>query len=922
MAINPFQAYGDSVVTGPQASKTFGIPDASIKLEVDVLRLVPSSTLALMTNKYNKSIGNAKAQIADTRGDMLRFLGTRIDERDGGNMISMAPGNNSIGTFVNGAIDEYEALKSGMSESGQGMGLEDSDVEALQDALDLMVDSIKKESGISSESNIEIAPDEAMKNVFEQEIAFAEQFIADVNQTLQNINTVLQERAQGVAEEPTVELVDAVETDDAIFRLTFGPPKSTRGSFILSVDGLYYDSQTETYEDESNIPGVLDLEVIPQSEKWKLDHAANLKGRGTAFSIRQLNEYVDTIFDIENIDDSDVLKEYYKADHLLEVLSGQKNLTVTRLDRMKQSVIDQYGENSAMAVNMQQQIFSEIELFDVKIRKRKKQIELAVKAPDLFGSGVFYIPGQVPINDFSFLSKINLAVELSKQKNLVIDQGDVSGMVLPIKPVFAESTANTNTIVVSPLLVTAEKTGALGTDDSGEGSTFSKALTLSDPITNDGLIAIYTFLKADVEKNGSKIFNVGNCTGDANQNAQLISPSAEHAFPKGLSIPRLSGIVRFKNDANTFITTESHGSYVRLPSSTEMQNLMYNPSGCSFDFWLHMPFLGVSRNSWEGLATGSANKIKGIANLYEDTNTGWFDSNYYKIILSNENTGGNPASNNDPDQLKLSQSSDVVRGMTMGFTRDPVFGSTYQEMPSDFITDPNQVPPTGTENCYFFIAPTQSYSSGGASFVRSDDCSTGNAPLHGLVIPIEQLTPGGYSFRQSSDGFIHVNVSFDVKSNKVSVSINGSEFQTGKVNGVSTSVFKISDIFGTDPLQPPRIPTFKKVGTDPSFEYRTSIAATENTSFLNGPKNDEFFTPWILGGGWTDGLASSRLTAPFDLASIEAISGGFMGPGKGLYSGLNGYIGSLKIYSKPLSTSEVSTNYNAHKSFFDNIDLT
>ena len=944
MALNPFQAYGDSFSTGPESSKTFGIPDCAILIAVDVLRLVPSSTLALMTDKYNKGINSARAKVAEIKSDMLRWIGIRIDERNGQPILGMDPGADGLGNFINTALGDFAEAKGVMDGLAAELGIAQDQVDALKDCIDLIADGVKKENGIASpgglgtnsSSEIEVTPDEAMRNVFEQQIAAAESFIEEARQTIANINVVLKERRQGITSEPTVTQVDdGFEEDDAIFRLTYGPPKSTRGSFILSVDGFYYDSRTTEYEDETTIPSILDLEVIPDAEKWKLDHAPNLGGRGTAFSIRQLNEYVDTIFDIERIDDSEALKLYYEKDHLLEILSGQRNLAVTRVDSQLVDVKNTYGVNSAIYINMQQQVYSEIELYDVKIRKRKKQIELAVKAPDLFGSDSYFAPGEVPINDFSFLANINLSVELEKQKNLVIDQGDVSGIVLPIKPTYVTGKEESSTAIISPLLLTSEKTGAIGTDDvDAQVGGPTKVLTLNDPVVKEGLLAIYTFLKADRVANGSTKFNVGNCTGDSRQNAQLVSPDGATAFPLGLGIPRLTGIVKYEKDqynANnntdaTFLTTKGYGTYLRLPPSQQMQDLMYNPSGCSFDFWIHMPGLGDSNNLWSQQLNGTS-KERGNDLTLNYNDASWIDSNYYRLILANENTGGNP-SNNDPDSLKNDETSDVVKGMIMGFTRDPaMYASDYQVFNDDFSLTSVEAAGGYSTNTYFVIAPTQSYSASGASFIRSDDCNPESTALKGLVININEGA-NGVSFIQSRDRFIHVNVSFDVLGDEISVYIDGNKVPTGRVNGEIVTSFSMSEVFGTKPQQPIRIPTFKKTGQNASFEYGTSIPLEENYYFKDGPKNDNFFTPWIVGGGWTDGISIDRLTAitePVEVAGtfpgIDDLQGGFMGGGKGIYSGLGGYIGSLKIYSRPLTNTEVLTNFSANEDFFTRIDL-
>jgi hypothetical protein len=122
------------------------------------------------------------------------------------------------------------------------------------------------------------------------------------------------------------------------------------------------------------------------------------------------------------------------------------------------------------------------------------------------------------------------------------------------------------------------------------------------------------------------------------------------------------------------------------------------------------------------------------------------------------------------------------------------------------------------------------------------------------------------------------------------------------VDGELVSVASLSYSFGIPAGQSLRVPSFRAAN---SFEYSTS--STGNSSFSTGPKLNELFTPWILGGGYTDGY--------------RAQNSGFMGQKHGLKSGLNGYLGSTKFYSRPLSSSESKQNYDAQKGFFKNIDL-
>ena len=121
-------------------------------------------------------------------------------------------------------------------------------------------------------------------------------------------------------------------------------------------------------------------------------------------------------------------------------------------------------------------------------------------------------------------------------------------------------------------------------------------------------------------------------------------------------------------------------------------------------------------------------------------------------------------------------------------------------------------------------------------------------------------------------------------------------------DGTLLATSSVSDVFGVPYKSSPNLPTFKK---DNSFEY-TSTTVDGPSILKQGPLLNTFYTPWIVGGGYTDGMYQY---------------GNFMGGGSrgGVVSGLRGHIGSLKFYSRPLDNLEVSTNFNAQKGFFKNI---
>jgi len=79
------------------------------------------------------------------------------------------------------------------------------------------------------------------------------------------------------------------------------------------------------------------------------------------------------------------------------------------------------------------------------------------------------------------------------------------------------------------------------------------------------------------------------------------------------------------------------------------------------------------------------------------------------------------------------------------------------------------------------------------------------------------------------------------------------------------------------------------------------------TVIKQGPLLNTYYTPWIVGGGYTDGMYQH---------------GNFLGGDRGgITSGLRGHLGSLKFYARALDNSEVSKNYKAQQGFFKNIKI-
>jgi len=879
MGVNPFLPISPDLSND---GEQFGVPNCMLDIAKEVLELLLGDVLAAMALALQEGILWAKAKISFYINKFLNWLGFLEYDPVTGKIKFVTDGVFGLGSFgflnaIAGAIGALSVLADVYTDLAEQF-------ESLKNCFDKLKKKQEALSNPQSNTNRDLTLEE---KVALKQVEFAVDFITRANNQLELINEVLNERV----DEPQIDEIG----DEPIFRLTYGPPKSIDGQLLLSVDGLYFDSQSRNYQD-GTIPSVEDIGFVPDRDKWRMDHAPSLGGKGTIITVRDLNKYVDTLLDIEVMDESEELRNFYDQDHLIQVLKGNKTKVVTDLDAKKQELLDSgYTTSSAIYTNLQQQIFSEIEVFDTKIRKRKKQIELAVKSTDLFGLSNPFNPGEVPVNDFSYLSNIHLKVALEKQRKLSFDHGEVSGIVLPVKPIFSISENTDNLVSLAPLEVTRTGVGSM-TEVYAVSSTLRPVLSVHDPIITDNLVSVYNFIDPDAVKPNSDKYNLTTCNELVDYNAQLVGDSVKTIFNKGLGLARLDGIARYGyDDSTSFPQVSSVGSYVKLKSSTRFQDLLYNSVGCTFDSWLYMPGLGESRNSFERLGGDLSSATLDIDVIKPSA---WTDFNYYKVLIANENVGKD--SGVAGDSVILNNSSDTTRGFVMGFTRDPIFtkGSTGAPGSDTDIGDTHGYNTGNTTSATsFFIAPTQSYSSSGASFIRRSKSNPTASTYYGMVIDISSTTDSGYSLQDCSGQFMHLSVSIDVDDNLIQVYLNSELLASDS----------ISNAFGTKVSDPIRIPTFK---SEDSFDY-TKVTTGLTNVFNEGPVNDDYFTPWIIGGGWTDGY-------PVDLATS---SGGFMGSNYGLYSGLTGYVTSFKIYDAPLAQTEIIKNYKAHKDFLGNIKL-
>tara|TARA_R100001509_G_scaffold165536_2_gene147616 strand:+ start:4106 stop:6490 length:2385 start_codon:yes stop_codon:yes gene_type:complete len=669
------------------------------------------------------------------------------------------------------------------------------------------------------------------ENAFSQEqLRVAQEFQAKALNVLSVIDGVLAERELDPDLEPELADLEIEPTPtESVFRLQAGPPEATSGRFILSVDGLYYDTS------EGLMPALMEIankkKDIAREKHWKLDFDPNLGGRGNQLSSENVKFYFNSILDPKIIDDSNALQKFYTVDQVLQNIVGQRDRKVFDVSsQISQMVAD--GDAQILIDNMKQTLISEAAYYTEKENKRKKQIELAVKIPVLYGAGPVYDPGQIPVNDFSYLEGSNFLMDVKEQRELVITQDDVEGVVLPLEVKYTQKVEANDPVVVDHLLLAGIARGAIIDHDAP--SSTAPILPITAKVVEGQLIALYNVLSAKESTRTSEDFGLFNSSEyGADYNAKIVG-DASSIFKNGLGTAFLEGV--------------SSNSYIRLPAVRELQDLLYCSEGATFEAWIQV----------SGLNTNSNYNQLGSSGLH-------------RVILANENTGIAAGASSQPDieVMSLDEGNNFVRGMVMGFTRDRRF--TSDEAASNVDSD------NPASESVFLIAPTQSFDADQVGFINQEPCNDDNTKWHGLKIPVSSITDE-VAFSDCGSTFSHLAVTFNPSQDKVSVYLDS------KLLGASGYY----DTFGTKASITPKLPSLKL-----------------SNSHASGLELDKFFTPWVLGSGFTDELPN-----------------GFMGTvNGGKTSALQGKLGGIKFYSRPLSAGEVLQNYNANKNFFKFVKL-
>lgn len=866
----------------------FGVPSCLLDLAGEALSLLPTPLLNAINEIFDGPLKWAEDQIKKFVDFVRKLFGILVEYDEDGNVVSIfkwfAWGLSPfalldiINRFVDGITrfvgELYGAYQSIMAE-----------IEAIKDCIDSLRKSA--EAGFKGiENNIrDLTTDEEYSNyvkaTLDQKLAILDIAVAQKNRIINQklkISKILADRRNnpnlevclGGKNNPEIQALlgnlgfkfceDKVEAKE-IFRLAYGPPMSKDGKFILSIDGLYYDSQTSGIE-----PALLELNRrksnLNKKLNWKLSQDPSLGGRGKELTINDIKYYVNTILDDKIVDDSEMMKSFYSKDELLQNLIGQKNRRVFDVSSQLNEAIDA-DESDAIIENLKQVMISEASHNQNKINKRKKQIELAIKMPVLYKNESLFDGSDIPVNDFSYLEGINFQVDIDRQRKLVLNQQDVDSVVLPLEVKYTKQIESSDEIVFNHLLLSNIGLADIISDGSGVDA---PKLSVYNVVADDSLVALYNLLAFEFSDTSSTKYSLNNSSDLSDSlNAQIVAGDTEKVFNNGVGIAYLEGIT--KNSSTTPTQPSSVGSYIRLPDTQEIQNLFYSKQGATFESWVHIP----------------------------DFSAGEFDSNgvssLYRLILANENTGLAENSQKQDNILLLSRdsTSDTTKGMIMGFTRDRRF--TQNASPSNDTLD------NPFSDACLVIAPTQSYDSSSVGFINkpSTECTLYQTPeasnsWFGITIPLSSTI-----LSSVANQFCQITTTFEPSKNSIKVFCNGQLL-------AASSYY---DCFGVNlPQQKLTLPTIKKPN---SFEYNSLKMFGSTVEDLKyGPKLNRYFTPWIIGGGYTDGMST----------------GNFMGGEYGgISSGLNGFIGGIKLYSRPLSRDEVLNNYNSCKLFFENVKI-
>ena len=796
---------------------------------------------------------------------------------------------------------ELASLQAGLASFAAGASTITSNLSAIKSVLEMRASGEIEEPKLKLDHLITVEDPSIDKMVEDFNTYVEDNIVHPYEENIKNFGTLAQITQLKFKEDPPM------------FDFTYGPPVTKAGIFILSEDGLYYDSIT------GGIPEVEGVKIA--SEHWNLKYAPNLGGKGKTYSNDNLTNVSKNVFESYHMAGNDDENEFYTSDEVLRLIDTNKQLHIDLVqDQLVELRAAGLNEDSAIMVNHLNNIGAITSMYAERSAKRKKQLQLiSIFAKDLYshteigheykdlslGNGVLiYNEGstlspnwhpveRVPINDFSFLKGTGAGTTLEQQESILMFSEDLDDTVLPITPNFSRPEVQPysylSNFTLSPI---EEGVFPYAAGDPGVSAISNTVLSISNTTLQSGLVLNYNFLDPNVTTALSTEFTVVD-EGPNNfgpLNGQLVASSTASVFPSGLSIPKLTGT--------------NGGSYVRLPNNytvdgvaqpfntQEINDLFYPPNltydsasqkggGVTFDFWVHMPNFTMST------------------------------SHRYRLVAACENSGGNSTAGPEQSRIDATRTdlngvydATKVHGMIMGF-RDR--GGTAG---------------AGTSGLEFGIWPTVSQNKNDGSFGHSVCIAEHVYRTELGVTLLSSIELEGVSITDASGAFIHMAVVFDFELNSVNFYVDGILLKSAILD-------QAFDLQHSPTIGIPSIT--EKPGT-----LGTHTTSWEDTAGV-GPNVGSLgnaFTPWILGGGFSDSIPRETGIGTYDPGFLGYNTNSYyQGPPHSQHipslgsvnpppsSGLDGFLGSFKLYSKALSINEVRSNFKAQKGFFKNIKI-
>ena len=328
-------------------STSFGIPTCILDLSLAALEKISPGILSDIAKAAQEGKNAARKAISSIVNDLLNEFGL-LDYDIGSGKLALFSSSSKFGMDLS-ILETLSKINSYLSEIESLYQQGDALYAHIKDCLGAF-ETAKKASVTggtppSHTDNLEYA-----NSVKEARLEIARQEVEECDTCLNNVGTALLNISAAQQQEQ--------EDTSPIFRLVFGPPVSKQGIFILSENGLYYNSQTRDYGGR-DLPSPSDIGFVFDSEKWKMDHAPSLGGKGTLVSYEDVDKYVGTIFDINSVDNSKQLTSFYDKDHFLNVIKEQKDKMVYDTSAQVGSLLSQgYLQDSALVTNHRQNIYS------------------------------------------------------------------------------------------------------------------------------------------------------------------------------------------------------------------------------------------------------------------------------------------------------------------------------------------------------------------------------------------------------------------------------------------------------------------------------------------------------------------------------------------------------------------------------------